>query len=66
MDFFIYLVNDLDLAWLLGSSNGRLVAQVWPGLLFIAFLLIRPPLLPTLENAAPQPKAKPVRKKNRP
>jgi hypothetical protein len=66
VDFAIYLMTTADLAWHLGTSNGRLVAQVWPGFLFTSFLLIRPPVSRPLEKAiAADSKGKARRKANR-
>jgi hypothetical protein len=42
-DFGVYLVTTADLTWHLGTSNIRLLVQVWPALLLVAFLLIEPP-----------------------
>jgi hypothetical protein len=35
-------VTTLDLSWHLSTSNGRLVDQVWPSLLLLLFLMLRP------------------------
>jgi hypothetical protein len=59
-DFLAYLVTTADLAWQLGTSNLRLIVQVWPALLLLTFLVIASPALP----AAPCLEAqKPVRGK---
>ncbi len=54
-DFAIYLVTTADLTWHLGTSMSRLVVQVWPATLFVAFLLIRPPV-----SLAPSPAGAPA------
>jgi hypothetical protein len=53
-EFALYLVTTLDLTWHLSTSNYRLVTQVWPALLFVAFLILRAP-------AAVEPKTEPIR-----
>lgn len=40
--FFIYIVSPFDLNWHLSSSSQRLLIQLWPTLLFLAFLITRP------------------------
>jgi hypothetical protein len=45
-DFLIYLITAADLTWQLSTSNLRLIVQVWPALLLLAFLVIAPPALP--------------------
>lgn len=42
-DFGIYLITTADLAWHLGTSNVRLLVQVWPALLFAFMLFLRVP-----------------------
>jgi dolichyl-phosphate-mannose-protein mannosyltransferase len=42
-EFALYLVTTLDLTWHLSTSNDRLVTQVWPSLLLVAFLVLRAP-----------------------
>jgi hypothetical protein len=49
-DFAAYLLTIADLSWQLSTSNLRLIVQVWPALLLLAFLVIAPPALP---EAAP-------------
>ncbi len=44
-DFLAYLITVADLTWQL-NSNVRIVVQVWPALLLLAFLLIAAPALP--------------------
>jgi hypothetical protein len=39
----IYLLRPLDLGWLLGTSADRLLLQLWPGMVFVAFLACRAP-----------------------
>jgi hypothetical protein len=45
-DIGIYLITMSGLTWHLNTSNNRVIAQVWPALLFGFFLLLRPPLGP--------------------
>lgn len=55
-DFFAYLVSTADLSWHLSTSNLRLIVQVWPTLLFLAFLILAAPALveaPSLETQRP-------------
>lgn len=42
-DFGIYLITMNDLDWHLNTSNGRLIVQVWPAVLFGCFLMLRAP-----------------------
>ncbi len=42
----VYLIVHYDLDWLLGTSLGRLYTQVWPPLLFAAFLVLGRPADP--------------------
>jgi hypothetical protein len=39
----IYLLRPLDLGWLLDTSADRLLLQLWPGMVFVAFLACRAP-----------------------
>ncbi len=48
----VYLVTPVDLAWRLGVSLNRLFIQIWPSLLFVAFLVLNAPRGPLL-GAAP-------------
>jgi hypothetical protein len=59
-DFLIYLITTADLTWQLSTSNLRLILQVWPALLMLAFLVIAPPALPAAPTSEAQ---KPVRGK---
>jgi hypothetical protein len=45
-DVGVYLTTTADLNWHLATSNSRLFVQIWPAVLFIFFLLIRPPVTP--------------------
>lgn len=56
--FGLFLVTPVDLGWYLGTSNIRLVAQVWPMLIFAAFLMMRSPAA-----QAPRPKDEPRARK---
>jgi hypothetical protein len=49
-DFLIYLITTADLTWQLSTSNLRLIVQVWPALLLLAFLVIEPPALPAASS----------------
>ena len=44
-DFAAYLLTTADLNWQLSTSNVRLIVQVWPAVLLLAFLVIAPPAL---------------------
>jgi hypothetical protein len=59
-DFAAYLLTIADLNWQLSTSNLRLIVQVWPALLLLAFLVIAPPALPEARAIEIQ---KPVRGK---
>jgi hypothetical protein len=50
-DIGVYLTTTADLGWHLATSNTRLFVQIWPAMLFIFFLLIRPPVTPEPEQA---------------
>jgi hypothetical protein len=39
--FLIYLLRDLDLRWLLDTSEDRLLVQLWPGVVFVVMLMSR-------------------------
>ena len=39
--FLIYLLRDLDLRWLMDTSEDRLLVQLWPGVLFMVMLMSR-------------------------
>ena len=41
--FAIYLLEPLDLAWILRTSSDRLLLQLWPGIIFVVFLAARVP-----------------------
>ena len=47
--FAVYLVTPANLDWHLSTSLGRLLVQVWPSALLLAFIMFRP-----LEEAARQ------------
>lgn len=42
----VYLVNPEDLAWLLGTSLGRLSSHLWPAFLLLVFLVLGRPADP--------------------
>ena len=42
-EYGLYLVTTADLTWHISTSVTRLVAQVWPSLLWLLFLMLRPP-----------------------
>jgi hypothetical protein len=60
VDFAAYLLSAADLRWHLDTSNNRLIAQVWPALLLVAFLLIQ---APAARAATPLPASKQRRAK---
>jgi 4-amino-4-deoxy-L-arabinose transferase-like glycosyltransferase len=39
----MYLITSRDLAWLIVTSLERLISQLWPGLIFIFFLIVKTP-----------------------
>ena len=45
-DFALYLVTTAELSWHLNTSNSRVILQVWPAMIFVAFLMLRPPAEP--------------------
>ncbi|HEV8147449.1 MAG TPA: hypothetical protein VGP79_13750, partial [Bryobacteraceae bacterium] len=45
-DFALYLVTTAELSWHLNTSNSRVILQVWPAIIFVAFLMLRPPAEP--------------------
>ena len=52
-DFALYLVTTAELSWHLNTSNSRVILQVWPAMIFVAFLMLRPPAEPTPAVAKP-------------
>lgn len=55
--FVVYLLTPLELGYHLMTSLNRLFIQLWPGVLFLAFLIAGPPA-----TAGPQPRPVPPRK----
>jgi hypothetical protein len=45
-DFALYLVTTAELSWHLSTSNSRVILQVWPAMIFVAFLMLRRPAEP--------------------
>jgi hypothetical protein len=45
-DFALYLVTTAELSWHLNTSNSRVILQVWPAMIFVAFLMLRAPAEP--------------------
>ncbi len=45
-DFALYLVTTAELSWHLSTSNSRVILQVWPAMIFVAFLMLRRPSEP--------------------
>ena len=43
-DFAAFLITRADLRWHLDTSDYRLIAQPWPSILFVFFLLLRMPV----------------------
>lgn len=39
--FFTYLITPYDLGWHLGTSSNRLILHLWPGFVFLVFLVAR-------------------------
>jgi len=46
--FFIYVINPIDLSFVVKVSFKRLFLQLWPSIIFIFFLIAKPPL--TIED----------------
>jgi hypothetical protein len=42
-EYLQYLVTDVNLAWQIEGSANRLVAQLWPSLIWLFFMLLRAP-----------------------
>lgn len=57
----VYLITPQDLNWQLGTSVGRLYAQLWPGFLWAAFLVLKR----VEDRVAPVSKAPPAKTKRR-
>lgn len=41
IDFAVYLITSADLTWHLGTSNMRLIPQVWPAIVYLFVLMLR-------------------------
>ena len=41
--FFVYITTSHELQWLISTSLNRLFLQIWPGVVFLALLLIKAP-----------------------
>ncbi len=59
-EYGLYLVTTADLNWHISTSVSRLVAQLWPSLIWLFFMLLRPPerafpLMPAPALARPAP-----------
>jgi hypothetical protein len=55
-DYGVFVLTTADLNWHLGTSVDRLILQMWPALLFVAFLMLQP-----LEDVKPDTSASPAR-----
>jgi len=67
-DVAVYLTTTADLGWHLATSNSRLLVQIWPAVLFVFFLTIRPPVTPEpepLAAAASKAGAQPERRRKK-
>jgi hypothetical protein len=42
-EYGLYLITTADLDWHISTSVSRLVAQLWPALIWLFFLMLRPP-----------------------
>jgi hypothetical protein len=42
-EYGLYLITTADLDWHISTSVSRLVAQLWPSLIWLFFLMLRPP-----------------------
>lgn len=59
-EYGLYLVTTADLDWHISTSVSRLVAQLWPSLIWMFFMLLRAPegaYAPLPERAAPNAQA---------
>jgi hypothetical protein len=54
--FGVYVLAANDLAWLLPTSMGRLLVQVWPALLLTGFVGLRAPESAVIVRPVPRPK----------
>jgi hypothetical protein len=65
-EFGLFLITTADLAWHLSTSVVRLLAQVWPALLWLLFSMLRAPeeyfATPREPVAAPASRARPTKK----
>ena len=53
-EYALYLITNADLSWHISTSVSRLLAQVWPSLIWLTLLLLRTPE----EHFAPAPTTK--------
>ena len=63
--FGAYLLTPADLSWQLSTSMNRLLAQVWPALLLLFFIALKPPESPPGNSEKPTPPAKPAGSRGR-
>ena len=49
--YFVYLITERDLAWHLGTSNLRLLVQLWPSALLLFFVALGPFASPAPDDA---------------
>ena len=60
-----YLLTPADLNWQLGTSMNRLLAQVWPSILLLFFMALRPPESPAGNSEKPIPPPTPAGSRGR-
>lgn len=56
-DFAIFLTTTNDLQWHIDTSVDRLLLQLWPSILFVVFLSLRPVVEPAAAASAPRVRA---------
>jgi hypothetical protein len=59
VEYLQYLITDVDLHWQIEGSANRLIAQLWPSLIWLFFLMLRAPEdLAEVPVKAPSPASK--------
>ena len=64
-EYGLYLVTTADLTWHISTSVNRLLAQVWPSLIWLVFLGLRAPEEYFLPTEAPSQKGRPEKLKKK-
>jgi hypothetical protein len=52
--FFVYVLTTLDLTYHLMTSLNRLLLQLWPGVIFVFFMIAGPPEQASAQRGAPE------------